>query len=99
MKLVIFKMDRQKKKKKPPMSLFHKSQIHLDEEKKAEKPKEPEGPPPDPAVASVIANKESIIEINTNNKGLGLFVVGGKMHSQTPVVSWNFNLRFRFVLS
>lgn len=50
-----------------------------------EKPKEPEGPPPDPSVAPIVANKESIIEINTNNKALGLFVAGGKMYNQTPV--------------
>lgn len=58
---------------------------YLDE--KPDKPKEPEAPPPDPAVAPVVANKDTIIEINTNNKSLGVYVVGGKMYSQTPMVS------------
>lgn len=51
-----------------------------------EKPKEPEAPPADPSVATINSNKDTVIEINTNNKGLGLFVVGGKMLTP-PVVS------------
>ncbi|XP_055315062.1 inactivation-no-after-potential D protein isoform X2 [Sitodiplosis mosellana] len=38
-----------------------------------------DGPPADPSTAKIVSNKESIIEINANNKGLGLFVAGGKM--------------------
>lgn len=52
---------------------------------KIEKVKE-DGPPADPSTAKISSNKESIIEINANNKGLGLFVTGGKM-IQPPVVS------------
>lgn len=52
---------------------------------KVEKPKE-DGPPPDPSTAKIAANKESIIEINASNKGLGLFVAGGKMVTP-PIVS------------
>lgn len=51
-----------------------------------EKPKEPEAPPADPSVATINSNKDTVIEINTNNKGLGLFVVGGKMLTP-PLVS------------
>lgn len=62
---------------------------------KVEKPKE-DGPPPDPSTAKISANKESIIEINAANKGLGLFVAGGKMVTP-PVVSVVWFIRiFRF---
>lgn len=47
-----------------------------------------EDPPADPSTAKIVSNKESIIEINANNKGLGLFVAGGKMLTP-PVVSIN----------
>lgn len=50
---------------------------------KAEKPAEAEAPT-DPAHATVKANKETVIEMNVNNKGLGLFMIGGKM-LQPPV--------------
>lgn len=45
-------------------------------------------PPADPSTAKIVSNKESIIEINANSKGLGLFVAGGKMLTP-PVVSIN----------
>lgn len=54
---------------------------------KSEKHKD-DGPPADPSTAKIVSNKESIIEINANNKGLGLFVAGGKMLTP-PVVSIN----------
>lgn len=50
-----------------------------------DKPKEIE-PPADPAHAIIKSNKETVIEINVNNKPLGLFVSGGKM-LQPPVVN------------
>lgn len=50
-----------------------------------EKPKENE-PPADPAHATIKPNKETVIEINVNQKPLGLFVTGGKM-LQPPVVN------------
>lgn len=52
-----------------------------------EKPKGNE-PPADPVHAIIKSNKETVIEINVNNKPLGLFVTGGKM-LQPPVVSRN----------
>ena len=51
----------------------------MKDEKKPEKPVEPEAPPPDPAVAPIIPNKEMIIELNANSKPLGMNVIGGKM--------------------
>lgn len=61
---------------------------------KVDKPKD-ESPPADPSTAKVASNKESIIEINANNKGLGLFVAGGKM-LQPPVVSDTTNNILQF---
>lgn len=58
----------------------------LPENEKPEKPAEVEAPPADPATASVLSNKDTVIEINANNKGLGLYVVGGKT-MQPAVVS------------
>lgn len=55
----------------------------VDAAEKTEKPKDE--PPADPSIAKIASNKESIIEINANNKGLGLFVAGGKMLTP-PVV-------------
>lgn len=52
---------------------------------KIEKPKD-DGPPPDPSTAQILPNKDTIIEIVASNKGLGVFVVGGKM-IQPPIVS------------
>lgn len=56
----------------------------VDAAEKTEKVKD-DGPPADPSTAKIVSNKESIIEINANNKGLGLFVSGGKMVTP-PVV-------------
>lgn len=50
-----------------------------------EKPHEAE-PPADPIHAVIKPNRETVIEINVNNKPLGVFVTGGKM-MQPPVVS------------
>lgn len=44
---------------------------------KNDKPAEIETPA-DPAHATVRSNKETVIEMNVNNKGLGLFVVAGR---------------------
>lgn len=66
----------------------------LDEKsEKIEKAKE-DGPPADPSTAKISSKKESIIEINAANKGLGLFVAGGKM-IQPPVVSNIFVSKFQ----
>lgn len=74
------------------MTIIEHFNWYLDE--KPEKPKEPEAPPPDPAVAPIVANKETIIEINTNNKSLGVYVVGGKMYSQAPMVSKRYTFLY-----
>lgn len=44
--------------------------------------------PTDLAHATIKTNKDSVIEINVNNKGLGLFMVGGRM--LTPPVDGAF---------
>lgn len=73
--------------------LFDSISITDNKTEKIEKPKD-EGPPPDPATAPIQPNKDTIIEINANNKGLGLFVVGGKT-LQPPVVSQNYGLQLK----
>lgn len=60
-------------------------------DEKPDKVEKVDGPPPDPSTAKISSNKESIIEINASNKGLGLFVTGGKM-VQPPVVSTECSL-------